>query len=186
MMLTVANLNVNILCFTEHWLLENQMNVLNIDQFILVSTFSRSYSTSGGSCIFTINTIQAKEGNYLFGLGSKNVFEMSVVELPDSGTILAYIYRSPDSAFYEFLCKLELLIIKVHSKGKSLILCGDLNVNFVQYSGKLQELQNLLLMYNLTNINSPTRITSHTRSLTDVITANNTNDEMFTEVIDFG
>ena len=41
-------------------------------------------------------------------------------------------------------------------------------------------------MYNLTNINSPTRITSHTRSLTDVITANNTNDEMFTEVIDFG
>lgn len=139
MMLTVANLNVNIPCFTEHWLLhvEDQMNVLNIDQFILVSTFSRSYSTSGGSCIFTRNTIQTKEGNYLFGLGSKNVFKC-LVALPGSGIILASIYRSPDSAFYEFLCKLELLIIEVHSKGKCLILCGDLNVNCVQYSGKLQ------------------------------------------------
>jgi len=33
MMLTVDNANVNILCFTEHWLLEDQINVLNIDQF---------------------------------------------------------------------------------------------------------------------------------------------------------
>ena len=86
---------------------------------------------------------------------SENFFEMSVVELPDSGTILAYIYRSPDSAFYEFLCKLELLITKVHSKGKCLILCGDLNFNFLQYSGKFHELQNLLLMYNLINNEVP-------------------------------
>jgi hypothetical protein len=69
-MLTVDNLNVNILCCTEHWLLEDQMNVLNIDQFRLVSNFS-TYSTSGGSCIFIRNTIQNKEVNYLSGLGSE-------------------------------------------------------------------------------------------------------------------
>jgi len=73
-MLTVDHLNVNILCFTEHWLLEDQMNVLNMDQFRLLSNFSRSYSTSGGSCIFTRNTIQTKEVNYLRGLGSEKVF----------------------------------------------------------------------------------------------------------------
>ena len=60
MMLTVDNLNVNILCFTEHWLLEDQMNVLNIDQFRLVSNFS-SYSTSGGSHIFLRNTFKLKK-----------------------------------------------------------------------------------------------------------------------------
>jgi hypothetical protein len=32
------------------------MNALNVDQFKLVSNFSRSHSTSGGSCIFTRNT----------------------------------------------------------------------------------------------------------------------------------
>ena len=59
---------------------------------------------------------------------------MSTVELSDSGPILACIYRSPDSDIYKFLLKLELLITKVNSKGKRLILCGDLNVNFLQYS----------------------------------------------------
>lgn len=43
MMLTVDHLNVNILCFTEHWLLD-QMNVLNMDLYRLVSNFSRSYT----------------------------------------------------------------------------------------------------------------------------------------------
>jgi len=58
---------------------------------------------------------------------------------------------------------------------------------FLQYSGKLQELQNLLVTNNLTNIvNSPNRITSHTKSLIDVIIVNNTNDEMFTEILDLG
>jgi len=78
---------------------------------------------------------------------------MSVIELSGSGTIQACNYMSSDSDFYEFLGKFEILITKVHSKGKCLILCGDLNVNFfLQYSGKLQELQNLLLRNNLKNI----------------------------------
>jgi hypothetical protein len=54
-MLTVGNLNVNILCFTEHWLLEAQMKVINIDSFRLVSNFSRDQSASGGLCIFIRN-----------------------------------------------------------------------------------------------------------------------------------
>jgi hypothetical protein len=60
MMLTVDNLHINILRFTAHWFLEDQMNVLNIYQFRLVSKFCRRYSTSGGSCIFTRNAIQTK------------------------------------------------------------------------------------------------------------------------------
>ena len=79
--------------------------------------FQQKLYTSGGSCIFTRNTIQTKEVNYLRGLGSEKVFEMSAVELSDSGPILACIYRSSDSDLYEFLLKLELLITKVHSKG---------------------------------------------------------------------
>jgi hypothetical protein len=60
-MLTIENLNVNILCFTEHWLLEAQMKVINIYYFRLVSNFSRNHSTSGGSCIFIRNNIETKK-----------------------------------------------------------------------------------------------------------------------------
>jgi hypothetical protein len=110
---------------------------------------------------------------------------MSAVELSDTSIILACFYKSPDSDFYEFLRKLELLITNICSKGKHLILRGDLNVNFLQCSGKLQELQNLLLMNYLKNIvKSQNRITSHTKSLIDVIIVNNKNYEMFTEILD--
>jgi hypothetical protein len=93
-MLTTDNLNVDILCFTEHWLSEVQINVLNIDYFRLVSTFSRSHSTSGRSHIFTRNIIEMKEVNYLRELGLEKVFEISAVELSDIDAILTCIYRS--------------------------------------------------------------------------------------------
>jgi hypothetical protein len=60
------------------------------------------------------------------------------------------------------------------------------NVNFLQNSGKLQKLQNLLLMYNLENTVKSPRITSHSKSLIDVIILNSTSEAMFTEVLDLG
>ena len=90
-MLTAGNLNVNILCFTEHWLSEAQLKVLNIDYFGLVSNFSRNHSTSGESCIFMRNNTETKEVEYVRGLGKENVFEISTVELSDIYTILACI-----------------------------------------------------------------------------------------------
>jgi hypothetical protein len=117
-MLPAENLNVNILCFKENWLLEAQMKDLNIDFFRLVSNFSRNHSISGGLCIFIRNNTETKEVEYLRGLGEEKVFEISAAELSDTDTILACIYRSQDSDFYEFLHKLELLILKVSSKRK--------------------------------------------------------------------
>ena len=54
----------------------------------------------------------------------EKVFELSAVELSDIDTILACIYRSPDSYFYEFLHRL-VLFLKVSLKGKHLIICGE-------------------------------------------------------------
>jgi hypothetical protein len=122
MMLTVDNLNMNILCFTEHWLLEDHMNITNIDPFRPVSKFCRENCALGQSCIFTGNTIQAEEDIYLSCLGSEKPFQMSMTELSDLGNILAciYMYMSPDSDFDKFGSKLEILITKVHSQGKQL------------------------------------------------------------------
>ena len=147
MMLSVDRMHINILCLTEQWLREDQLNVVNIDHFSLVSKYCRTSS----SCIYVNNNIQSKEVAWFDNLGSDKVFEISVVELLEFHTILACIYRSPESDFYEFLNKLEALIVKVYSRGKCLILCGDWNVNFLYQNGKLQDLQNLLLMNNLIN-----------------------------------
>jgi len=73
-MLATEHSNINILCFTEHWLSEVQLKVLNIYGFRLVSNFSSSHSASGGSCIFTRNTIEMKDVNYLRELEKEKVF----------------------------------------------------------------------------------------------------------------
>ena len=72
-MLATENINVDILCFMEHWLPEVQMNVLNIDDFKLASNFSRKHSKAGGSCIFIRNNIQTEQMEYL-GTGERKGF----------------------------------------------------------------------------------------------------------------
>jgi hypothetical protein len=54
-------INLDVLCFTEHWLMENQMRVVNIDRFILVSNFSRFSSNHWGSSIIAEKRWQTKE-----------------------------------------------------------------------------------------------------------------------------
>jgi len=91
-MLTAENLKMNILCFTEHWFLEAQTKVINIDYFRLVSNFSRKYSASGGLCIFIRNNIETKEVEYLKGLGKEKVFEISAPDHHLRHKSYIYIY----------------------------------------------------------------------------------------------
>ena len=65
-------INLDILCFTEHWQMKEQMRVLNIDHFKLVSNCSRFSCNCGGSCIFVLKDWQTKEVNYLQGTQSEN------------------------------------------------------------------------------------------------------------------
>jgi len=87
----------------------------------------------------------------------------------------------------EFLNNLELIIKKIQSKRKKILLCGDWNLNFLIDNTRLHELENLLLRYDLINtVNSPTRITCSSESLIDVIVTNREYLEQSTTVIDLG
>lgn len=47
----VADKNFNILCFNEHWLSEIEVNVLNILDYQVASSFCRKNTNGGGSLI---------------------------------------------------------------------------------------------------------------------------------------
>jgi hypothetical protein len=47
--LSVDRMHINILCLTEHWLRQDQLDVVNIDHFRLVSKYCRNSSSFGGS-----------------------------------------------------------------------------------------------------------------------------------------
>jgi exonuclease III len=162
--------NAKVLCFTEYWLNCHKIHVININHFMLANAFCRRNSDHGGSCIFVKKGVMTKELNFLNELGEEKRFELSVTELVQYAIIITCIYRSPDGKFDTFLNKLELIIQKLIGKHKTLLLCGDWNINFLQTSPQKRELNSLLLQYNLKYIvNVLTRITNTRASLMDVV-----------------
>jgi hypothetical protein len=70
-----------------------------------------------------------KELNSLDELEEEKSFELSGTELVRYAVIVICIYRSPDGKISTFLNKLELITQKLMVKRKTLILCGDWNIN---------------------------------------------------------
>ena len=100
-------------------------------------------------------------------------FKMTAVEILDYKLIIVCVCRLPDGDFSTFLRSLESVIQKVQARNKQLFLCGDWNINFMQVSVRLHDMQNLLSLHNLVNtVGSPTRVTKDTESLIDVIITN--------------
>jgi len=54
-------INLDISCFTEHWLMEDKMRVLHTAHFKLMSNFSSFSSNHGGSYIFVWKDWRTKE-----------------------------------------------------------------------------------------------------------------------------
>jgi hypothetical protein len=179
--------NIDVLCFTEHWIKEDYLTTIQIDQYKLVSHYGRKNNNHGGSRIYVKKSICTKDVKCLQDISVEKDFEMSVSEVVTYGYIIVCIYRSPDGNFRVFLKNLELVIQKIQSKKKKIVLCGDWNLNFLIDSTRIHELENLLLSYDLINtVSSPTRITSSSESLIDVIVTNREYLEQRATVIDLG
>jgi hypothetical protein len=116
-------------------------------------------------------------------LGSKN-FELSVTELVQYAVTVMCIYRSVDGKFDTFLNKLELIIQKLMGKHKTLILCRDQNINFLQISPQKRELNSLLLLCNPKHV--PTGITKTAATLLDVVITNEKKSINCLRVMDLG
>jgi hypothetical protein len=53
--------NIDVLRFTEHWLSEDQLVLVEIENFKLVSKFCRKDCKNGGSCIYVNNVLNTRD-----------------------------------------------------------------------------------------------------------------------------
>ena len=67
-------------------------------------------------------------------------------------------YRAPSGNFSIFLLKLHTILQSLYTPMLHFIICGDININYLNESVNKSQLDNLLLSYNLTSINFPTRV----------------------------
>jgi hypothetical protein len=75
------------------------------------------------------------------------------------------IYRSPKGDFTNFLKRLDLILQKIYNNKCNIIICGDVNVNYLIDNNGRSQLDAVLHSYNLAGIfKFPTRfaLNSHT------------------------
>jgi hypothetical protein len=68
--LNTGLLNLDVLCFSEHWLTDEQIKTLNSEQCILADNFSNVKCNYGGTCTFVRENLNIRKVKYLKDLGS--------------------------------------------------------------------------------------------------------------------
>ena len=92
--------------------------------------------------------------------------------LPNSFTII-FIYRSPTENFSYFLNQLKFILNKIYKTSTELILCGDLNINYLNDNSRKHLLDSLLASFSLfSTVKFPTRISNNSCILIDNIYIN--------------
>ena len=123
-----------IICITEHHLKTEQLGNIILDQYTLGTAFCRQEYRKGGACIYVLKDIEYNTIN-LEQYNKEKDLEICDLKIQISSNtfIIICIYRSPTGNFTYFLQLLEFNLSKLYKTNTELIVCGDLNVNYLNY-----------------------------------------------------
>ena len=156
---------------TEHHLKDSELTHINMEHYTLGASYCRQSRTHGGVGIFMHNTLSYSTIN-LSKFCNDYDLEACTIQLiipPNIYNILC-IYRSPTGNFTTFLMHLEAILTQLHTNASNLIVCGDINVNYLQESRNKSLLNSLLVSFNLHSaVNFPTRISNSSSTTIDNI-----------------
>jgi exonuclease III len=120
----------HILCFTEHHLNQHEIELIQIDSYMLGAFFCRNSHKIGGVCIFVNKNLHFINVN-LKKFSHDQDIEVGAVKLSvySLNICILSIYRAPSGNFAHFLDKPETILTLLHSNNTQLIICGDININ---------------------------------------------------------
>ncbi|PNF24939.1 hypothetical protein B7P43_G09362 [Cryptotermes secundus] len=160
----------HVFCFTEHHLSKPEITCTVITNYNLGAYYCRKSKKSSGVSIYVHHNLQFTP-NDLDEYCTDQDIEICAVKLHNFSisTSILTVYRSPTGNFLYFLNILESVLTQIYSASIDIILCGDINVNYLDEAGtKKQKLDSLLASYNLYSIvNFPTRVTNTSATATD-------------------
>jgi exonuclease III len=168
-LLADKSLDLDVLCFTEHWQSEDEISYFNFEHYCLISKFCRKSKQHRGSFIYIKTNLKAKSCNVFENLKQEGHFEASIIELTQLNTVIMCVYRTPNSNINTFIETLDSIISNLKNKGKSIIIFGDLNIDFIGSHVNFR-LLTMLNSYGFQAIvDVPTRIGSTSNTAIDQI-----------------
>lgn len=165
--------DIDILCITEHWLEKHQF-MFGFENHQVASAFIRKPKTRGahgGSLILVKNGFKFKERVDVVSLSDERTIEIACIELEQ--LIVMSVYRPGASSFDLFEKKMDEALSKLGNTSKSIVVCGDFNVDLLVDCSVSRRFKSLFLSHNIVNLFlEPTRITATSKTCIDNIFTN--------------
>lgn len=148
----------DLLCFSEHCLLKQEVDLLKISNYQVVSYFCRESSAHGGSIILSKPHLTCLERRDLVDCSLENHCEIAAVEIKSLNFLILTIYRPPSGNVGMFLEVLSNVISKLKTK-YFIVINGDFNVHFNRQDNRASDLLDLMRSFGFREqVFSATRI----------------------------
>jgi exonuclease III len=161
----------HILCLTEHHLRDHEINSTYIKDYNLGTKYCRKSHKYGGVSIFVHETL-------LFSTVEFNEFckdqdlEVCAVKLHISSFVFCIlcVYRPPTGNFSHFLSSLQSILNQSYTNSINTIICGEINMNYLDNTNNKLQLDFLLTSYDLySTVDFPARINNCSSAAIDNI-----------------
>jgi hypothetical protein len=143
-----------------------ELQQIFLDKYSLGASYCRTLYDKGGVCIFVQKNLRHVSIHLVKYCKDKD-FEACAIKiyLNTRKVCIITIYRAPSGSFDAFITKLYAILKKLFTVTVALIICGDLNINYLVDSNRKNQIEALFKTYNLTSVvNFPTRIQHNSTS----------------------
>lgn len=164
----------DIVCISETWLHENNLNIVCFPNYRLASAINRKLSIGGGVAILVKNYLNFNEINNIKNMSVESHCQCTGISMPSIKTNVIVLYRPPSGNFTTFQNIINEIFIELQYSNYKIIICEDFNLPFHD----LNKVETLLMfdiidIYKFTAlIKTPTRVTKNGSSIIDNVITN--------------
>jgi exonuclease III len=152
----------------EHHLNAMELRHVNLENYTIGAQFCSALYKQGGVVIYTHNSLNSTNIDLTKYCKEKYIETCAVKLNFNSIVCIMTIYRSPSGNSNYFFQSLDKVLQILYTPVLSIIICGDININYLVDNDQRKKLDNLLLLHNfIGTVNFPTRHNYTFSSATD-------------------
>lgn len=173
--LQVIEHNIDIICLTETWLCEGQLEFLNLHNFKIGAHYCRHVNKHGGVLIATKSNYKCTSLKKLTELSIERDAEFAGLYLANIDAVILGLYRSPMGSLDIFFDRLAEVLNCITDDfcDKKIIVAGDFNINFLVDTRLTKSITDLFSSYGLFKVfHDASRVSNSTETCIDNIFLN--------------
>jgi exonuclease III len=126
-LLATSTIKYDLLCFSEHWITNTEMESLSIKGYKLISYFCRKTHTHGGVAVSACLNSECKKVELVKYCKE---LDCEISGVSTLSVVIVCLYRFPNGNFQAFLDILNELFLNLKLLKKKVLIVGDYNIQF--------------------------------------------------------